>query len=207
MVRKYCQTSNTGDSRFCKHCGRLMEADAFPAFVPVTRPARLDESQNASRLQQLMEMALWHSDAGNVDAAIRACRAALLLNPTGASALSLLASLYERAGDIDKAVQTTKQLVQLNPGSVTDAENLDRLREDLALNQLKPPRYYRWIPPALASFVAKTPNAPAIGAGAVAVTVAFFGLVAVLMLTPRPRSNAGSAISSPRELSATDSRR
>jgi len=115
--------------------------DLAPVENPVTR----------ERLVNLIEMAFWHNDAGNADAAILACEAALAINPSSSTAHSLLASLFEKKGNDEKAIEHLEAVVNLNPESTADAAKLDQLRSGIRIKAVTPPSGYRWIPPALAS--------------------------------------------------------
>jgi len=104
------------------------------------------------RLVNLIEMAFWHNDAGNIDPAIMACEAALAINPSSSTAHSLLGTLYEKKGDLDRAVEHFEAVVNINPDSTADVAKLEQLRNGVRTKTFELPTSYRWVPPALASY-------------------------------------------------------
>lgn len=147
-----CGTKNSADSKFCKECGVTvatgqprslsLNADIAPVGDPVTK----------ERLVNLIEMAFWHNDAGNIDPAIMACEAALAINPSSSTAHSLLGTLYEKKGELDRAVEHLEAVVNLNPDSTADVAKLEQLRNGVRTKTFELPTGYRWVPPALASY-------------------------------------------------------
>ena len=147
-----CGTKNSADSKFCKECGVTVASAAPPRSHTLTEDlAPVENPVTRERLVNLIEMAFWHNDAGNYDAAILACEAALAINPSSSTAHSLLASLYEKKGNDERAIEHLEAVVNLNPESTADATKLDQLRSGIRIKAVTPPAGYRWVPPALAS--------------------------------------------------------
>jgi len=104
---------------------------------------------NQERLAKLLDMAFWHNDAGNLDAAIKACEAALVINPASTTAHSLLSTLYEKKGDDQRAIDHLEAVLEINPDSMADQAKLDQLKRGIHVKAIQPPTGYRWLPPAL----------------------------------------------------------
>ena len=111
---------------------------------------QVEDAAQQERLTQFLDMAFWHTEAGNTDAAVRACQAALAIHPDSTTAHSLLGSLYEKKGDDAQAIQHFEQVLALNPDSEADRAKLEQLREGIHTQPVKPSGLYRWLPPALA---------------------------------------------------------
>lgn len=168
----------------------------MPAFIPSARVSDTPEARE-DKLRQLLDMAFWHSDAGNADSAILACRAALEIDGACVSALSLLGCLYEKKGEIDLAIEAFERAVDLNPNSVADIEKLEMLRAGVTHASIAPPRAYRWIPPAVAHYFVGNKRAPMIVAGAAGVVVILIGisgLNAIVASMKRPIEPAPSRV-------------
>ncbi|MCW3058589.1 MAG: Photosystem assembly protein Ycf3, partial [Capsulimonas sp.] len=112
--------------------------------------AGVDDPIRQERLTKLLDMAFWHNDVGNLDAAVLAAEAALTINPNGATAHSLLGTLYEKKGNDEKAIAHIEAVLELNPNSAADAAKLEMLRRGVRAMATPPPAGFRWIPPALA---------------------------------------------------------
>lgn len=162
----------------------------------------VESEENQERLTKLLDMAFWHNQAGNIDAAILACEASLLIQPNSTTAHSLLGSLYEKKDDDAKAIQHFEAVVRLNPESAADAAKLDQIRRGVRVKAVAPPPSYNWLPPMFlkikregvkaALSARRGPVGPAaapqdrsrrslaiIGAGATAVVVLAVGLLAI----------------------------
>ncbi len=160
-----CGTENVEDSKFCKECGTLVGAPVTSSGRAMPIRSRLsphiaedlgaDEGDNP-QLRRLTELALWHSQTGNVPAAILSCETALLIDPDNPTALSLLGCLYERQGQVDQAIAVFERVVQVSPDSVADIEKLGALKRGQYLPPVQQPLGYRWLPPAVASSLAKS---------------------------------------------------
>jgi len=94
-------------------------------------------------------MAFWHNQAGNQDAAITACEAALALNPNSTTAHSLLGTLCEKTGDDEKAIRHFESVLALNPESQADAAKLEQLRRGVHVRAVAPPLTHQWLPPVM----------------------------------------------------------
>lgn len=108
----------------------------------------VESEETQERLTKLLDMAFWHNQAGNIDAAILACEAALMIQPNSTTAHSLLGSLYEKKGDDAKAIQHFEAVVRLNPDSAADAAKLDQIRRGVRVKAVAPPPSHNWLPPA-----------------------------------------------------------
>ena len=187
-----CGTRNTTDSKHCKECGAKIHVLFQP--MTLTENDQVEDKVQQERLTQLLDMAFWHTEAGNTDAAIRACNAALAIQPHSTTAHSLLGSLYEKKGDDAQAIAHLEQVLALNPDSGADQAKLDQIRNGVHSQPVQPSRLYRWLPPAMAHFrvagwaekisgmpapdmtVMPTKPNPALAAGAVAVLILACGL-------------------------------
>lgn len=142
-----CGTRNTPDSKYCKECGAPIHV-AYQTQA-LTEYDRIDDPTDQERLTQFLDMAFWHNEAGNLDAAVRACNAALAINPNSTTAHSLLGSLYERQGNDAQAIEHFEQVLALNPDSPADRLKLVQLQEGLHIPPVRPSPVYRWLPPVL----------------------------------------------------------
>lgn len=177
MFCTHCGTANTRDSKFCKECGEsLVTAYAPMASVDPFVQAGLGREE---QLQRLLDMAFWHNEAGNLEAALLACQAALALNERCSTAWSLLGCLYERKGDLERAVEAFEVVCALNPDSIADAQKLEALRRGVHVKAVPQPVSYRWVPPALSKYVQDKPSAPLIGAAAAVVVVIALGILSI----------------------------
>jgi len=171
----------------------------------------VNESEEVlDKLTRLLDMAFWHNEAGNQDAAITAAEAALAINSNSTTAHSLLGTLYEKRGDDAQAIAHFESVLALNPDSAADAAKLDQLQRGVHVRAVTPPAAHLWLPPGLvrlspkvmqkwsvltASVVKQTdkssglPRRPLYAAGAAAVLVLATGL---LLLRPWARADAGT---------------
>ncbi len=133
-----CGTSNTPDSKFCRHCGQLLRAPE--ARAKVAAPAEPDEGDDAltspqeidaRRARQLLDRALHLSERGDLSAAILACRQASTLDASNAAPFAMLGTLLERNGDVRGAVSAYERVMSLSPNSPLERESLMRLRARL----------------------------------------------------------------------------
>ena len=158
MFCSQCGADNSADSKYCKECGTYIApaslglaassqdfTSAHPQdFAGVEDPIRQE------RLTKLLDMAFWHNDVGNLDAAVLAAEAALTINPNSTTAHSLLGTLYEKKGNDAQAIAHVEAVLELNPDSAADAAKLEMLRRGVRAMAVPPPVGFRWIPPALA---------------------------------------------------------
>ena len=198
-----CGTRNTADSKFCKECGK--KTHVLYQTLTLSADDQVEDTVQQERLTQFLDMAFWHTEAGNTDAAVRACNAALAIHPHSTTAHSLLGSLYEKKGDDAQAIEHFEQVLALNPNSEADRAKLEQIRNGIHSQPVRPSPLYHWLPPALAHFrvadwaekisrmpppdmtVMPTRPNPALAAGAVAVLVLACGL---FMIKPPPQAAA-----------------
>jgi hypothetical protein len=149
----------------------------------------LQEPVNSDKLRNLIDMALWHNEIGNVPGAVHACEAALQIDPYNTSALSLLGVLYEKQGNDEKAIETFQKVVELNPDSFADAEKLEHLLRGIRDRAVSPPLVHQMTPPLLLKVSRKYPKAAFIGSVAIGVLVLSTGFKAIwggIVAGPRP---------------------
>ena len=148
----YCQDCNTGnsvDSKYCKECGSKINS-GYRTLMLSIQDLPLDQSEETvDRLTRLLDMAFWHNQAGNQEAAITASEAALSLNPNSTTAHSLLGTLYEKKGEDAQAIRHFEAVLALNPDSPADAAKLDQLRRGIHVRAAAPPIAHQWLPPGL----------------------------------------------------------
>ena len=76
-----CGTANTVDSKYCKECGSKIN-DGYRTMMLSVQDLPVNQSdETLDRLTRLLDMAFWHNEAGNIEAAITASEAALAINP------------------------------------------------------------------------------------------------------------------------------
>ncbi len=144
-----CGTKNSVDSKYCRECGTKINDGYRTMMLSLDDLRAIDNEKNQERLAKLLDMAFWHNEAGNADAAVLACEAALAIHPQSTTAHSLLGTLYEKRGDDSKAIHHFEAVVSLNPDSAADAAKLDQVRRGVHVKAAAPPPAYKWIPPAL----------------------------------------------------------
>ncbi|MGO8671683.1 MAG: tetratricopeptide repeat protein [Capsulimonadaceae bacterium] len=148
MLCRDCGAQITADSKFCKDCGSKQEAGARTMAL-VIEDLEPVKDVSKERLNKLLEMAFWHYDVGNLTSAVRACEAALAINPASASAHSLMATISEKQGNDERAMEHLEAILLLNPNSDADRHKLKQLKRGVHLKSAEAPAGYRWIPPAL----------------------------------------------------------
>ena len=144
-----CGTANTVDSKYCKECGEKIN-DGYRTMMLSVQDLPLDQTEETvDQLTRLLDMAFWHNEAGNWDAAITASEAVLALNPNSTTAHSLLGTVYEKKGEDAQAIAHFEAVLALNPDSVADATKLDQLRRGVHVKAVTPPISHQLLPPAL----------------------------------------------------------
>jgi hypothetical protein len=144
-----CGTANTVDSKYCKECGNKIN-DGYRTMMLSVQDLPLDQTEETvDQLTRLLDMAFWHNEAGNWDAAVTASEAVLAINPNSTTAHSLLGTLYEKKGDDAQAIAHFEAVLALNPDSVADATKLDQLRRGVHVKSVAPPISHQLLPPAL----------------------------------------------------------
>ena len=200
-----CGTANTVDSKYCKECGTKIN-DGYRTMMLSVLDLPVDQSEETlDQLTRLLDMAFWHNEAGNQDAAITAAEAALSINPSSTTAHSLLGTLYEKRGDDAEAIAHFEAVLALNPDSPADAAKLDQLRRGVHVKAAASPVSHVWLPPGLVRLAptlkqkwttlsasdqktAGLQRRPLLAAGAAAGLVLFSGL---LLLRPWARADTG----------------
>ena len=135
-----CGTQNTADSKFCRHCGQLLRSlasgaptEAKKAAVvaetdddeeEMSSPAKIDER----RAHGLLDRALAHSERGDLNAAILACRQAIALDHNHAEPYALLGTLLERNGDLRGAMGAYERVLEISPDNELERDSLNRLK-------------------------------------------------------------------------------
>lgn len=146
----YCQDCNTGnsvDSKYCKECGAKINSGYRTMMLSIQDLPLHQSDEDVEKLTRLLDMAFWHNQAGNTDAAVTACEAALAVNPHSTTAHSLLGTLYEKQGEDDKAIHHFESVLALNPDSQADAQKLEQLRRGVHVRAVAPPITHQWLPP------------------------------------------------------------
>ncbi|MDQ2800183.1 MAG: tetratricopeptide repeat protein, partial [Armatimonadota bacterium] len=144
-----CGTSNTLDSKYCKECGAKINDGYRTMMLSVQDIESLQSEDEQGRLAKFLDMAFWHNEAGNIDAAIRASESALAINPKSTTAHSLLGTLYEKKGEDAQAIQHFETVLTLNPDSAADAAKLAQIRSGVHVRAVPAPAAQRWLPPAV----------------------------------------------------------
>ena len=111
-----CGTRNSADSKYCKECGYPINAGYRTLMQSIEGDLEIDDA-GRQRVKKLLDMAFWHHESGNPDAAVIACEAALTIQPNCTTAHSLLGILCEKSGDDAGAVEHFESVVRLNPDS------------------------------------------------------------------------------------------
>ncbi len=142
-----CNTDNSVDSKYCKECGAKINSGYRTMMLSIQDLPLHQSDEDVEKLTRLLDMAFWHNQAGNTDAAITACEAALAVNPNSTTAHSLLGTLYEKQGEDDKAIHHFESVLALNPDSQADAQKLDQLRRGVHVRAAAPPITHQWLPP------------------------------------------------------------
>ena len=149
MYCQDCNTGNTVDSKYCKECGAKINSGYRTMMLSIQDLPPHQSDEDVEKLTRLLDMAFWHNQAGNQDAAITACEAALSLNPNSTTAHSLLGTLYEKTGNDDKAIRHFESVLSLNPESQADAQKLEQLRRGVHVRAAAPPLTHQWLPPVM----------------------------------------------------------
>lgn len=144
-----CGTGNTLDSKYCKECGAKINDGYRTMMLSVQDIESLQSEDEQGRLAKFLDMAFWHNEAGNIDAAIRASESALAINPKSTTAHSLLGTLYEKKGKDAQAIQHFETVLTLNPDSAADAAKLAQIRSGVHVRAVPAPAAQRWLPPAV----------------------------------------------------------
>jgi tetratricopeptide (TPR) repeat protein len=170
MICPNCSTANAESHKFCHECGRPI---APPAAAPTDgKAAVLARPDEAAQALKLVEQAFEDYDAGRYEDALASCQAALVLDPTGSTAHSLLGMIYERQGKTAEAVQHYQMVLAASPGSVADSVKLDELLRQSSLNIGSTPRKTTFPP------LSGDRRATIAGAGAAAVVLVAGFLIA-----------------------------
>ena len=145
VICNACGVKNLIDHKYCKECGKKITVDYRTMTLSAFDLKSVSDPQSKERLTRLLDMAFWHNQSGNVDAAITACKAALDVNPESTTAHSLLGTLYERKGEDFKAIEQFEAVLALNPESEADAHKLEQIRLGIRVQPTVQP--HTWISP------------------------------------------------------------
>ena len=115
---KSCQTKNSLDSRFCRNCGVGLPEDE----IKVER----------EQLDLLLAEGYKKLSAGETEEAALIASAAIVSDPSSASAMSLLAMTHERRGEMAEALECYERVLEINPDSALDKIRITQLRTTLA---------------------------------------------------------------------------
>ncbi|MBM3495390.1 MAG: zinc-ribbon domain-containing protein, partial [Armatimonadetes bacterium] len=196
-----CGTKNPDDAKFCKQCGRRMEAlgpaGSAPAEAPPAEPTRPAQAPDPeARYKELLALGFRHYDHAEYDAAALAVMSALEVRPDSTDAHALLSTIYERLGDREKAIAERERVLQLNPASIADREKLEALRSGIA--QVAPRKILSSHRPDPTFW--DTPAGAAAAAGIVTVVVVVIGYAVTLYRDraqgPAPLIQPGTAVTS-----------
>jgi len=182
MQCKDCGTDNAPNSKFCKECGRKLEA---AASKPDMRP------EEHLKVGELIYAAYKHREAGRMEDAILGCQGALALNDASAPAHALLGSLYELKGDVASAIREYERVVALTPGNAADVKKLEDLKQGRIA--VRPPVKQSPLT-VLGRF---SPYAPYAAAGAVFVIILILGLILVRGFSGRSASGTTQTAQAP----------
>jgi tetratricopeptide (TPR) repeat protein len=135
-----CGTNNAKTSKFCRECGRKLEAG-----IPESETWRDDKEKSpaeqaveTAKLGDILFQAFQDVEAGKLDQALTLCQEALRLNSESTAGHSLLAMVFEKRGDLNAALRHYDRVVALNPRSVADREKRDDLRHRLREAEAEP---------------------------------------------------------------------
>lgn len=111
----HCETDNSIDSLFCRHCGRRLLVRRQPDRAVVDFEKLINDGYDAVH-------------EGRPAEALLAVEGILRSDPFNTSALALKALVHERTGEVELAIDTYEQLVTLNPESNQDKRRLMELK-------------------------------------------------------------------------------
>lgn len=146
-----CQTANSLDSKFCRHCGgAIPEAALHDA---------LREHEKLVREGQKLVL------EGRLEEAFAVAETAIANHPASRDAFALKASVHEHRQELGDAIECFERIVELDPDSTIDKIKLNHLRNTLLLHDpaavAERPRRRR----ALLAAVAAVVLVVAVGAG------------------------------------------
>jgi len=188
MFCTQCGTRNPENARYCKQCGRPIEA-----APPEQPPAAPQPAALADRARQLRERAERRLAAGELDAALDDAREAAEIAPDEPEVHRLLARVHERRGEMGLAVASAERVCELLPDGLDDRDRLVALKHGR--------------PAAPRRFFGKRPGAQAVlfdsPSGAVLAAVVAFVVVGLAvagllrLLEGRPDEPAGRPATPP----------
>ncbi len=120
-----CQTRNSLDSAFCKHCGAEMDA--------------AEVSAEKQKVEELVGEGFRLFNEGRVDEARLIAQKALEDLPDYTNALSLMGMCHERAGELNEALTCYEKIVEINPDSSLDKIKITQLRNAMAAKLIEAP--------------------------------------------------------------------
>lgn len=125
VICSKCQTRNSLDSAFCKHCGAETDASAV--------------ASEKSKIEELVAEGFRLFNEGRVDEARLIAEKAMEDLPEYSNALSLMGMCHERAGELNEALLCYEKIVELNPDSSLDKIKITQLRNLIAAKLIAPP--------------------------------------------------------------------
>ncbi|MCC7230682.1 MAG: tetratricopeptide repeat protein [Fimbriimonadaceae bacterium] len=120
---RQCNTHNSLDSAFCKHCGATLS----PEDIEIATEKLAMMIADGNKL---------FAD-GRTEDAMMVAETAVATNPTSASAISLKGMCYERRGQIAEALECFEKGVELNPSSALDKIKVNDLRNMLVAEKFE----------------------------------------------------------------------
>jgi len=114
----HCETPNSLDSRFCKHCGNELPAETV-------RDAKSDLGRTVAQGYVLF-------NEGKISEALQVAELGIRQDPTLSTALSLKGMCHERMDQLGEALECYEQVVDLNPDSALDRLKVNQLRNLIA---------------------------------------------------------------------------
>lgn len=141
-----CGTNNAKTSKFCRECGRKMDAgtplsEAWQEKEEEKSPA--EQATDTAKVGELLFQAFQDLEAGRLDESLKLCQEALMLHSESTAGHSLVAMVFEKRGDLNAALRHYDRVVALNPRSVADREKRDELRRRLREAEAEPSAFQK----------------------------------------------------------------
>ncbi|MBX3117711.1 MAG: tetratricopeptide repeat protein [Fimbriimonadaceae bacterium] len=125
VICSKCQTRNSLDSAFCKHCGEAADATAV--------------ASEKQKIEELVAEGFRLFNEGRVDEARLIAEKSIEELPEYTNALSLMGMCHERAGELNEALMCYEKIVEFNPDSALDKIKITQLRNMIAAKLIAPP--------------------------------------------------------------------
>jgi tetratricopeptide (TPR) repeat protein len=135
-----CGTNNAKTSKFCRECGRKIDAGIplSEAWLEEAEKSPAEQAVETAKVGDLLFQAFQDLEGGRLDEALKLCLQALQLNSESTAGHSLLAMVFEKRGDLNAALRHYDRVIALNPRSVADREKRDDLRRRLREAEAEP---------------------------------------------------------------------